>query len=708
MAFNNLYGRGISMIAMATGIFVAGCGGGSSDSGNTSGESAASSDAPANTVVGSSSTSSGPSSPTQSAVTSTNTSDTSIGFASGAAGLISSSIPIVPTAPPGTSGDDASSAATVVAASTSTGTSGPKVVKAAISARSGVGMNLTSVNSYSAEVPTIDLMKKASGWITQCQDGKGTCTGFASGARGYDTLEEAKLDLDADGWVRSLPASTDATLKYRTVTTKLAEAGVQVGGTYTVVYDGQGTITYGGPVTKVASLSSPGRDVINIVSNSNAVFLSITATSPTNYIRNIRVYLPGGACQSDLTVYAADATSCGAGKGDFVPFEKFPAGTVWHPAFLASVKGFRSLRFMDWGQTNFTPAVAWTDRTPATARTWFSKIGVPLEAMFDLAATVGADPWMNIPAYANDDYVHQFGKFAHAHLASGSKLALEYGNEMWNYQFKPTQWALQQALAMWPNEAKVQSNQTPLQLNFYALRLVQVCNIVKAEFGADAGNVQCVANTQAANSWSTDQVLQCNYAKVILGKACSNFIDAVAIAPYFGSYVGNTASTFAMISSWASDADGGLAKLFQEITGQDSTGAAAVAPLAALGTKVPAGALAQTQGWMVATKAVVAKYGIPMWAYEGGQSLIPTGGSDASVLNVMMAANRDPRMAQAYATMMSNWQAAGGQTFMLFADAGVYSRGGFWGMRENQFATSPKWDWAVKWRDSTACWWAGC
>jgi hypothetical protein len=195
---------------------------------------------------------------------------------------------------------------------------------------------------------------------------------------------------------------------------------------------------------------------------------------------------------------------------------------------------------------------------------------------------------------------------------------------------------------------------------------------------------------------------------VILGKACSNFIDAVAIAPYFGSYVGNTASTFAMISSWASDADGGLAKLFQEITGQDSTGAAAVAPLAALGTKVPAGALAQTQGWMVATKAVVAKYGIPMWAYEGGQSLIPTGGSDASVLNVMMAANRDPRMAQAYATMMSNWQAAGGQTFMLFADAGVYSRGGFWGMRENQFATSPKWDWAVKWRDSTACWWAGC
>ena len=574
--------------------------------------------------------------------------------------------------------------------------------------RSGVGMNLTSVNSYSAELPTIDLMKKASGWITQCQDGKGTCTGFATGARGYDTLEEGSLSVDANGWIKSLPATTDPTIKYRTVTTKLAEAGVQLAGTYTVVYDGQGTISYGGPVTKVASLSSPGRDVITIASSPNSVFLNITATTPTNYIRNIRVFVPGGACQSDLTVYAADATACGAGKGAFVAFEKFPATTVWHPAFLASVKGFRSLRFMDWGQTNFTPVVAWSDRTPAAARTWYSTVGVPLESMFDLAAKAGVNPWMNIPAHANDDYVHQFGKLAHANLARGSKLAIEYGNEMWNYQFLPTQWALQQAMALWPTAAKTQSNQTPLQLNYYALRLAQVCSIVKSEFGADSANVQCVANTQAANAWATDQVLQCTYAKAILGKACSSYIDAVAVAPYFGSYIANATGTFAVVSKWAADADGGLSRLFQEITGLDSGGNAVAAPLAASGTKVPTGALAQTQGWMVATKAVVAKYGLPMWAYEGGQSLIPTGGSDASVLNVMMAANRDARMAAAYEAMMKDWQAAGGQTFMLFADASVYSRGGFWGMRESQFGTSPKWDFAVKWRDKTACWWSGC
>ncbi len=575
---------------------------------------------------------------------------------------------------------------------------------AAAPSRSGVGMNLTSVNSYSAEIPTIDLMKKASAWITQCQDGKGTCTGFATGARGYDTLEEASLDLDANGWVRSLPASTDATVKYRTVTTKLAEAGVQLAGIYTVVYDGQGTLTYGGPVTKVSS--APGRDVINIASSTNAVFLNITSTSSSNYLRNIRVYLPGGACASDLATYAADASACTATTGAFVPFEKFPAGTTWHPAFIASLKGFRTLRFMDWGQTNYTPAVAWTDRTPAAARTWYSTVGVPLESMFDLAAKTGANPWMNIPAHASDDYVHQFGKFAHAHLPGGQKLALEYGNEMWNYTFKPTQWVLQQAIATWPTQAAVTSNQTVLQLNWYAMRLAQVCSIVKGEFGSDAANVQCVANTQAANSWATDQVLQCTYAKAILGNACSHYIDAVAIAPYFGSYIGNASGTAAMIATWYADADGGLARLFEEINGTDAaTGAAMTAPMASVGGKLQSGALAQAAGWMTATKAVTAKYGLPMWAYEGGQSLIP---STDAMLPVMAAANRDARMGASYETMMKNWRDAGGQTFMLFADASVYARGGFWGLRESQFGTSPKWNVAVKYRDNVGCWWSGC
>jgi hypothetical protein len=115
---------------------------------------------------------------------------------------------------------------------------------------------------------------------------------------------------------------------------------------------------------------------------------------------------------------------------------------------------------------------------------------------------------------------------------------------------------------------------------------------------------------------------------------------------------------------------------------------------------------------MVATKAAADKYGVPMWAYEGGQSLLPLANdTDQSLLNLMIAANRDARMGAAYQTMLSDWKAAGGQTFAIFTDIATPSKYGFWGLRESQWdtaANAPKWKTALQWRDNTACWWTGC
>jgi hypothetical protein len=575
-----------------------------------------------------------------------------------------------------------------------------------VAARSGVGINLTGISPYSAEMPTIDLMKKASPWLTQCTPG-GNCADFRSGASGYDTLEEAQLDLDPNGWVKSLPSASDATLKFRTVMTKLAESAVQQAGNYTVLYDGSGTIAYSGAGKKVAALSSAGRDIVAVTnSDNNPLFLYIKATNPENYLRNIRVYPPGGACQNDLSTYAASEAACTSATGKFISFEHFPAGEIWHPAFLSGTKKFRSIRFMDWGRTNATPVVNWTERTPVASRTWNTTAGVPIESMFDLAAKVGADPWMNIPPYASDAYVRSFAQLAHAHLGSDAKLALEYGNEMWNYSFNATKWAAAQSKTFFATQTAAGANAGVLQMNWYAMRLAQVCQIVKTEFGADASRVQCVANTQAANSWSTDQVLKCTYAASLLGKPCAKYFDAIAIAPYFGYYIGNSA-TNSTVSAWTADSDGGLSKMFLEMTGVSAEGKTATPLLAALNTGANTGALSQVAGWMKATKTVATAYGLPMWAYEGGQGLIPS--NDLAVMNLMFAANRDARMGSAYQTMLTDWKNAGGGTFMLFADVGKYAKSGMWGLRESQFDESaPKWKTAVKWRDTVPCWWAGC
>ena len=572
----------------------------------------------------------------------------------------------------------------------------------ALSSHSGLGTNLTQVSYYSAQYPTIDFMKRAGAWLTQCS----TYTNKDCKTSAWDTGEEASLNVDANGWIKSLPA-TGSAANYRYVTTVLLSGGTQPVGKYVVRYDGEGTITYTGLGTKVAAESSAGRDVVNVVAGNSTLMLSITATNPANYLRNIRVYAPGGACSADMATWVTSASACTSGKGSYVAFENFPAGSNWFPTFISGIKGYRTLRFMDWQQTNLTKVTDWSQRTPATARIWSANAGVPIEAMFDLARNVGADPWMNIPPYATDDYIHQFGKLAHANLAAGQTLNLEYGNEMWNYSFAATTWAVAQAKTALASAAAKGVDQNSLLRNWYAQRLVQACNIVKGEFGADASRVRCVANTQAANSWDTSQVLSCPYA----GGACAKSIDVVAIAPYFGQYISSTANR-PTVASWYADTDGGLTKMFAEIIGTDvAATASAITPLATT-AKVPGGSLAQIKTWMVATKAAADKYGVPMWAYEGGQSLLPlSNDTDQSLLNLMIAANRDARMGAAYQTMLADWKAAGGQTFVMFTDIATPSKYGFWGLRESQWdttANAPKWKTALQWRDGMSCWWTGC
>jgi hypothetical protein len=349
----------------------------------------------------------------------------------------------------------------------------------------------------------------------------------------------------------------------------------------------------------------------------------------------------------------------------------------------------------------------WAARTSPTARIWTAASGVPVEAMLDLANLIGADAWLNVPTYANDDYAAHMGALAATHLTSGvSKMDLEYGNELWNYAFPMTGWVLNQAQTKWPQQIAQGVSAYTLAASWYGERLAQVCRAAKT----GSSLVRCVMNTQAANSWVTDQNLSCPYAVTELGHQCAKDIDVVAIAPYFGGYISNP-NLRSVVATWYSDADGGLSKLFQEINGTDANGApAASALLSAAGSGAPNGALASSQSWMVATKAVAAKYGLPMWAYEGGQSLVlPTGDSDQQLQSLFVAANRDARMGAAYDRMISDWKAAGGQAFTYYTHVAGVGAAGMWGLKESMTDnTNAKWLSALKVRNTGSCNWVGC
>ncbi len=689
MAFKLVDAVRASTLVFAVGALLSGCGGGGG------------ADEAATTGTGVSSAGTNPGTDT-SISQGTHSADSTTTTSTGDAGTGTDGAVTVASTNPSTSDADAGVPVSYPVAVASTGAQTGGSTPAA--ARSGVAMNLGLLAYYSAENPSIDIMKRAGDWLTQCSTAANKdCTGFASGASAWDSKEEAALDLDSDGWVRSLPDSSDTVHKYRSVTTMLGSNNALPAGRYTVRYDGAGTIVYSG-ATKVAGGSSAGRDQLDLTNTANNFYLTITATDPKNYIRNIRIYLPGGACANDLTVKASSAASCNSSTGAYVPFESFPASQAWNPDFIQDIKGFRALRFMDWGKTNTTLLTAWSQRTPATARTWAGVNGAPLEAMLDLANYVGADAWMNVPPYADDNYAAQLGKLAATHLTGVSKLDLEYGNEPWNYGFAASTWMQTQAKTKWAAKLAAGIDAYTLQDNWYAQRLVQVCTAAKASYSG----TRCVANSQVANAWITTQVLTCPQAAAELGHACSKSIDAVAVAPYFGQYI-SQAKLRSAVTPWYADADGGLGKLFQEITGTDASGSAVTASLATAGSGATGGSLAQVKSWIVATKAAADAQGVAMWAYEGGQHLLmPSGDTDAKLQALFVAANRDPRMGAAYTRLMSDWQAAGGQAFAYYTHVGSPSIYGMWGLKETMADNAnPKWA-AVLRAKAVTCTWSGC
>jgi len=692
MALNWIATVRASTMAMAIGAAVGGCGGGAAGDAQTA-TSGTSSTSSANSGSDTSSSTSG-TAPTQDGATAVaGSGDTATQTSGGTDASTTSTDGTTTTTAATDPGDPIVVAAAGTTTTTSTASSTP--------ARSGAALNLSGLDYFSNELPTIDVMKRAGAWLTQCSGGT-NCAGFATGASAWDTLEESALDVDANGWVRSLPASGDTTHKYRSVATLLSASGALPLGRYIVRYDGAGAISYSG-ATRQSSLSSAGRDVVDITGTGN-VWMSITATTSGNYLRNIRVYLPGGACANDLTVYAASAAACTSSTGAYVAFESFPATQIWNPQFLQDIKGFRALRFMDWARTNSATAKTWADRTLPTARTWTGPNGAPIEAMLDLANAVQADAWMNVPPYANDDYALQIGKLAATHLTGASRLDLEYGNEPWNYGFAATAWMFNQAKAKWSSQVAAGVSPYTLQYSWYGERLSQVCAAAKQ----GNASTRCVVNSQAANPWVANQMLTCPYAAAELGHACATNIDVLAVAPYFGYYV-SAANLRATVATWYADADGGLSRLFQELTGKDAGGNAVTAPLSVAGSGAAGGALAQSRSWMTANKAVADSFKIPLWAYEGGQHLVPlSGDKDTALVNLFIAANRDPRMGAAYDTMMADWKAAGGQTFAYFSHVGAPSRYGMWGLKETPTDNgNAKWLAALRARGA-GCTWSGC
>ncbi len=530
--------------------------------------------------------------------------------------------------------------------------------------QSPIGTNLAAPSYTSTELPFLDGFKTAYGWFTQSNSV-------------WDTQEEAKLDLDQYGWVKSLP-NNGATynkvsvLMYREMQNKYPS------GNYVVTYDGEGTITYNFDAKKIQS--TPGRDIIFVDSTKGGgVLLSITSTDPNhtgNYIRNIHVT----PANYETTFKSA-------------PF---------NPSFISRMRKFRAFRFKDWMLTDNSTQQHWSDR-PLPQTAFYSTKGVPLEVMVQLSNQTQAEPWFHMPHMADDDYITQFAQQVKASLSPNLKVYVEYSNEVWNSALGQGDWVQQQAIKEWPTSVPsgiVLSLDYTKRLNKYGERSAQICDIWKKVFNDQPGKerVLCVMAGQAANAAVVTQSLDCQLSSI---KPCyQHGIHAVGLVDYFAWYVGDPDPKFSsQVEKWTLD------DLFKEI----NVGGVLVGGPSG-------GALKLTKSFLDANAIVANQRNLKLIAYEGGQALAGVGGleNNQKITDLFIAANRDPRMYDAYTALLTDWKnTPGSELFVQFYDIGSFIKWGSWGSLEyvsqfNSKYSTPKYQSLTDFVNTNPCWWNNC
>ena len=512
---------------------------------------------------------------------------------------------------------------------------------------SPLGTNSHHLAYWTPEWVFVDAFKSSQEWV--------------SGTTGGAWDDGRTLDIDEYGWIRSLQPDQVAH------TGMFAVNGHYPAGQYTVLYDGEGTLEYRLAARYNAELSRPGRHIIDVDPSRDGISITITSTNPGNPIRNIRVIMPGGVCSNDPFQWCGDSSSCSNGA-TCESFVDNYSTQIFHPTFLNRSKRYGVYRFMDWMRTNDSTQKDWSNRPKVTDARWSTDKGVPVEIMVALANRLHADPWFTIPHQTTDDYVRRFAETVRDRLSPDLKVYIEHSNEVWNSGFLQHDYAEQNGLSM-----GLSTDPTLANAYYHSQRSVQIFDIFASVFGGTERLVR-VMGTHAKNPWYSRHLLEYQnaYQKT----------DALAIAPYFGFYLGTPSEEQRVEAMTVDD----LVTELRDVAIPD-----------ALDTVSKHSALAQ-------------EFGLSLVAYEGGQHLAGVGPpADSPTINALFdAVNRDPRMADLYTSYLNGWRRNGGKLFVHYLGVSAYNRYGRWGALEYQdqpASAAPKFRALMDFIQNNPQWW---
>ena len=493
-----------------------------------------------------------------------------------------------------------------------------------VSAKLPIGMNTNEIQHLDASVPFVNVFKMAMPF------------------KEAKKLTHGNVVYDKDGWPRDLRGGTAGSYVIHWL-----PQGTLPEGNYTVLYDGEGQISYesrGGDVKVISS--SPGKDVINIRSGSDRfiqVALIIKRSEPRNYLRNIRFLMPGGICANNPFQRVNAANQC---RGNYLSFEQHHQRIIFNPDYLKFMKDFKVIRMMNLSGITRNPIRHWNQMNQMSKATWAGKEGVrgaPLEVMVKLANVLNRDAWFNIPHAADNQFVQQYARYVRQNLRPNLKAYIEYTNETWNTVFMQTHYTKQMG-------TKLGLDKDPNQAGYkyYSQRAVEIFRIFEQAFGGRQRLVR-VMGAWSANRYMTPVVME--------HKNAFQHVDAMAIAPYFfvhAKALGGVNSVPSVFTLMKDDKKNpySMNNVYKMIGQQ---------------------------------MEFAKKYKVKLIAYEGGQHLTdPKARSTKSKPNqFLIGANRAHPMEKFYIEFLQNWdRITGGALFVAFSAPRTCQFYGCWGVKE--------------------------
>jgi hypothetical protein len=524
-----------------------------------------------------------------------------------------------------------------------------------------LAINLAPIKDWSTQQPFIDVFKTARRWI-------GHLPG-QWGGRDFAALEAAGL-LDADGWPMRVPRDLGSI--GTVMLTDLPSSATALAGRYTLRFDGDGIVEVGGLAQNVRY--GAGAVSFDFVPGRGLVDVRIQRSDPDNYVRNISVV-----------------------KDDV--HELHANGHLFRPDWLDMLRGHRTLRFMDWMNTNDSSADDWS-RRPRPNDFSYTRNGAPLEVMLALAAEVGADAWLCVPHLAGDGYVREMASAALVILPPQVRIHAEFSNEVWNWQFAQTEWADAAARALWGVADR--------GAQFHGLRAAEVARLWSEVFGADnAARLVNVIATQTGWLGLENDILGASLAVADGWAPPYEAFDTYAVTGYFGHVLGKDKRRV-MIAGW----------LDQSAAAAQNVGIARGLKAAALDTYVAAhrydlatehaeaelrrgefsgdmdDTLEDLIGRIWPYHAEVAQHhGLELTMYEGGSHVAGLGPlvDDDALTEFFIHLNYSDEMGTLYASLLDGWAALGAGPFNQFNDVSAPSKWGSWGVRRWPSDDNPRW-----------------